>query len=89
MSLIAEEIRNYIQESLLVEHELGTIGYHDDLLNVLESLQILRMVIDLESDYSITVDNSELTPENLGTINRLAEFIDRKRQESTCSSAAN
>jgi acyl carrier protein len=52
-----------------------------DLLTLLDSLQILRMLLDLEAEYSIKVENSELTPENLGTIGRLKELIDRKQRE--------
>jgi acyl carrier protein len=47
---------------------------------VLDSLQILRMIIDLETEHAIKVENSELTPENLGTVERLAAFIEKKRQ---------
>jgi len=56
----------------------------DDLLAILDSLQILRMLLDLEAEYAIKVENSELTPDNLGTISRLANFIARKRQAAAC-----
>jgi acyl carrier protein len=83
---IEETIRSYIQNS----QGDGSApagdgpGRDDDLLALLDSLQILRMLLDLESQYSIKVENSELSPENLGTIARLAEFIGRKRQEAAC-----
>lgn len=82
------EIRSYIRDSFLAPDEQDTIiRDDDDLLKILDSLQILRMVVDLEATYSIQVDNSELTPENLGSIDKLAEFIDRKRQAASCSTA--
>jgi acyl carrier protein len=92
MTYIEETIRNYIHTSFLADGQLtgaggdsaDGLGANDDLLAILDSLQILRMLLDLEAEYSIKVENSELTPDNLGTISRLASFIDKKRQAAVC-----
>jgi acyl carrier protein len=84
MTNITQTIRGYIESSFLENGQAAMLSNDDDLLMVLDSLQILRMLLDLETEYSIKVDNSELTPENLGTVARLAQFIDRKRQEAVC-----
>ena len=93
MTHIEESIRNYIQCSFLADGQpaaagngdsAGGLSTNDDLLAILDSLQILRMLLDLEAEYAIKVENSELTPDNLGTISRLADFIARKRQEAAC-----
>src|SRR5688500_17408611 len=96
MNALSDKIREYIRDSFLTESDV-VVRDDDDLLQVLDSLQILRIVLDLESMHSIKVDNSELTPENLGTIGRLSAFLERKlqesqsleskRQESSCSTA--
>jgi len=75
----AEHIRDYIQRSFSTTDEGITFGNDDDLLEVLDSLQVLRMVMDLEAKYGIKFDNSEMTPENLGSIAKLAAFVDTKR----------
>jgi acyl carrier protein len=84
MGTIEETIRGYILDAFLDEGEAATFKSDEDLLTILDSLQILRMLIDLEAKYAIEVDNSELTPDNLGTVERLAAFISKKRQEATC-----
>jgi acyl carrier protein len=91
MKSIAEKVRHYIQSNFLNHGEAPAggepahpLGHDDDLLTVLDSLQILRMLMDLEAEFGIKVDNSELTPENLGTIERLAAFIAGKRQSAAC-----
>ena len=93
MTHIEETIRDYIQTSFLADGQLtgagsgnaaDGLGKNDDLLTILDSLQILRMLLDLEAEYSIKVENSELTPDNLGTISRLASFIAKKRQAAAC-----
>ena len=78
-------IREYITNSFLAGDDAATFRSDDDLLTILDSLQILRMLIDLESQFSIKVDNSELSPDNLGTVERLAAFVARKQTESVCS----
>ena len=84
MDNIRERIRAYIRESFEDDELLPDFRDDEDLLKVLDSLQVLRMLIDLEAEYGIEVDNSELTPENLGTVDRLAAFVARKQQQATC-----
>lgn len=84
MTAIETTIRQYIEGSFLDDEQAVDLRNDDDLLLVLDSLQVLRMLMDLEAEYSIKVEHSELTPENLGTIGRLAVFIDRKRREAVC-----
>ena len=73
------EVRRYIVESYLGNGRAETLRDDEDLLGVLDSLQVLRMIMHFESTYRIKVENSELTPENLGSIEKLAAFIARKR----------
>ena len=84
MTDIAQAIGDYIQSSFLSDADGQLLRLDDDLLTVLDSLQILRLLMDLEAKYAIKVENSELSPENLGTIERLAAFVARKRQASVC-----
>ncbi len=89
MQSIADTVRNYILNSFLNHtgpaepHGAGVLRDDEDLLMILDSLQILRMLMDLEVEFGIKVDNSELTPENLGTVYKLAAFIAAKRQATT------
>jgi acyl carrier protein len=78
MTKTEQSVHDYILRSFLSNGTAASLRSDEDLLMVLDSLQILRMLIDLEVEYSIKVDNSELTPENLGTVEKLAAFIERK-----------
>lgn len=75
----ADRIKSYIQTSFSSPEDALELGVDDDLLDVLDSLQVLRMIMDLEVEYQIKFDNSEMTPENLGSVQRLAAFVDAKR----------
>ncbi|MBI3839273.1 MAG: acyl carrier protein [Planctomycetia bacterium] len=84
MTSIETTIRDYILDSFLTDGRSPSLNDDDDLLTILDSLQILRMVMDLEKMYDIKVDNSELTAENLGTVARLAAFVAGKPPKTVC-----
>jgi acyl carrier protein len=69
------EIRDYIQRSLLKNRAGQALTFDDNLLETLNSLQLLRMVLELESRYAVAIPNSDLTPENLGTVERVSAYI--------------
>jgi acyl carrier protein len=75
---IRDAVREYFAEAFLDAEQVAAIKNDDDLLLVFDSLQLLRMVMELESRYSLKIENSELTKENLGTIDNIATFVMRK-----------
>ena len=75
---IKESIRSYVS-SLLPEERARALRDDDDLLAVLDSLQVLRTVIHLEGLFGIKVEDGDLTPENLGSVEKLAALVARKR----------
>ena len=72
---IEDKVKTHIVESFLSAADAQAFRNDDDLLAILNSLQILRMVIDLERSFSIKIDNSELTAENLGSVEKISALI--------------
>ena len=75
-------VRKCILEMFLSESAAETLRNDTDLLGVLDSLQMLRLVIELESLFAIKVGDSDLTLDNLGSVAKIAAFIRRKRGET-------
>jgi acyl carrier protein len=73
-----DEIRDYINKSFAGDSGV-ILTDDDDLLEVLDSLQVMRLVVDFESMYAIKFHNSDMTPENLGSMAKLAAFVNSKR----------
>ena len=46
---------------------------------LIDSTGILEVIDFLEKTYAITVDDAEMLPENLDSIDRIAAFVERKR----------
>lgn len=49
---------------------------------IFDSTGVLEMVAFLETTFAIQVDNSELTPENLDSIQAITAFLSRKRGQA-------
>ncbi|MEX0719010.1 MAG: hypothetical protein WD066_20615 [Planctomycetaceae bacterium] len=75
---IQHSVRAFVLDSFFSDSDGSEVRDDDDLLLALNSLQVLRMVIELESRYGITIDNNDLTPENLGSIERIRDYLDRR-----------
>jgi acyl carrier protein len=82
MGTVAEiegRVREVILSSFLPEAAPGALSNTDDLLALLDSLQVLRLVQHLEALYGVQVTDDELTAENLGSVEKMAAFVARKR----------
>ena len=56
------------------------IGDDDSLLSskLIDSLGVAELIVFLESQYEVTFDDDDLTPDNLDSINAIASFLERK-----------
>lgn len=72
------KVRNYLVENFLGGTEAETLQNEDDLLLLLDSLQLLRMVIALEAMFAMKIEQNELNVENLGSVQRIAAFVASK-----------
>jgi acyl carrier protein len=87
MKDITEQLREFVTENFLFGQEV-TIGDDDSFLDqgIIDSTGVLELVTFIEDKYQITVDDSELVPDNLDSIQKLLRFIQSKREP--CATAA-
>jgi acyl carrier protein len=86
MNEIAADLRHFVVENFLFGVE--TPFANDDSLleqGIIDSTGVLELITHLESNYEITVDDEELTPENLDSISNLTRFITAKRDPEYAS----
>lgn len=70
-------VREFICTSFLTEGDV-TFQNTDELFTLLDSLQVLRLIVQLEKQFGIKVADDELSIENLGSVARIAAFVARK-----------
>jgi acyl carrier protein len=79
-----EKIRAFIRESFLFggDDELRDADSFLDM-GIIDSTGVLELVSFLESQWELTIDDSELVPENLDSVDSVVSFLDRKRAAVT------
>jgi acyl carrier protein len=74
------KLKQFIFEEVLHSDNDASFSHDDDLLEAgLESMGIMRLVLFIEQEFSVTLPDEEIEPDNVRTINRIAEWIDRHR----------
>jgi len=75
-----QQLKSFIFKELVFVDDPDSFGEDDDLLAAgLDSMGIMRLVIFVEEEMGVTLPDEELEPENLRTLNRLENWINRHR----------
>jgi acyl carrier protein len=77
---IRESLREFISKSILPLARVASFTDDDSFLEkaILDSTGVLELVGHIEKEYGIRFEADELVPDNLDSINRIADFVTRK-----------
>ena len=76
---INDTVRRFIEKNFFVPD--GSLLADDDPLlehGVVDSTGVLEIIRFVEETYGIQLEDDEIVPENLGSIARIAQFVERK-----------
>lgn len=76
---IKQQIREHIVANILLGDDTaldGDTSLHES--GILDSTGFLDVVAFIEEQFGVEISDDELDPENLGSLNRMASFIERK-----------
>ena len=78
--LIKDKIRAYILENYLFTSDQSALADNDSFLDrgIIDSTGILEVIYFLEDEFGVTVEDDEMIPENLDTVENLLAFISKK-----------
>ena len=73
-------VRNFIVENFLFDDD-GSLKDDTSFLDegIIDSTGILELVEFLDEEFSITIEDEELVPENLDSINNVVKFVASKK----------
>ena len=76
------KIREFLVEEFMPDMSADELDDDFDLQTggAVDSLGLLKLVAWLESEYGISVDESELGPESLRTVDSINQFINERRE---------
>lgn len=76
-----DQIRAFITENFYVA-DPAALGDDTSLLDqgIIDSTGVLEVIFFIEETFDIKVEDSEMLPENLDSIERISNFVVRKRR---------
>jgi acyl carrier protein len=78
---VRSELRAYIEENFLYLHPGVELADSDEFLTlgVVDSLGFVELVEEVQTRYSVAVEDVEITEENFGSIDAITSYVERKR----------
>jgi len=82
MRNIEQELRQFVIDNFLFGQGDGHLKNDDSFLDkgIIDSTGVLELVAFLEEKYQIKIQDRELIPDNLDSINNLIRFVQSKLQ---------
>jgi acyl carrier protein len=77
-----DSIRRFILENYLFTDDPAQLGLDDSLLGrgIVDSTGMLEIILFIEEQLGVKVADTEMVPENLDSVNRIAAFVTSKRK---------
>jgi acyl carrier protein len=78
---VRDQIKGFIINNFMMGRNPEELTDSDSLLNkgIIDSTGVLELVGFLEESFNIQVEDAELIPENLDSVNNLVNYIEKKR----------
>ena len=79
---IKTALRTFILENYLFTDDESALGDDDSFLDngILDSMGILELIDYLTEELNIEVDGDEVTPDNLDSIEKVVNFVSKKKK---------
>ena len=83
MQNIQQELRQFVIDNFLFGQGNGNLRNDDSFLDkgIIDSTGVLELVVFLEEKFNIKIQDRELIPDNLDSINNLVRFVETKLQQ--------
>jgi acyl carrier protein len=77
---IKEQIRQFVTTNFYVA-DPAALKDSESLLDqgIIDSTGVLEVIFFIEETFGIKVEDSEMLPENLDSVDRIADFVSRKK----------
>lgn len=78
--MVRAKLRDFIHSRFMFDGKLETL--HDDASflekGILDSTGVVELLAFVEAEFKIQIEDPEIVPENLDSINSLCRFLERK-----------
>jgi acyl carrier protein len=79
---VETKLTDFVQKRLLARADKTTVARDESLIagGLLDSLAVVELTAFVENTFGITVEDEDVVPANFETIEQLAAFVTRKRE---------
>ena len=90
MGNVKQAVRDFIETSFLFREGRDRLEDRESLLGagLIDSTGILELVSFLEAEFAITMQDEEIVPDNLDSVDQIAAYVERKQSESQLTAIA-
>lgn len=76
------KVREFILDNYLYSDNQDDLNNSDSFLDkgIIDSTGILEVILFLEEEFGIKVDDEEMVPENLDSVDNILSFIQKKKK---------
>lgn len=77
LASVAEQTKRFILKNYLFTEDLSALEDDGSLMQtgVMDSTGILELIMFLEDNFGVKVNDEEMIPENLDSVNAIARFV--------------
>jgi len=78
---IEAKVRECILDNFLFTDDPSVLSSEDSFLDkgIIDSTGILEVIFFLEEEFGVKVEDDEMTPENLDSVNNIVKFVNKKQ----------
>jgi acyl carrier protein len=79
--IVKEQIRKFILSNYLFTDDMQALSDQHSLMEsgTMDSTGVLELITYLEATYDIKVEDEEMIPANLDSVNAIAAYVERKK----------
>lgn len=80
MQDIKSQVRKYIFDNFIMSGDTGELKDGDSFMDrhILDSTGFIELITFLETAFSIRIEDDEMVPENLDSLNHIENFLRKK-----------
>jgi acyl carrier protein len=78
---VEQKVKEYIMDNFLFTDDESSLNNSDSFMEkgIVDSTGMLEIIYYLEDEFAIKVEDDEMIPENLDSVNNIAAFLNKKK----------
>jgi acyl carrier protein len=78
-----DKVRNYVLDNFLFTDDQSQLKDDDSFMDkgIVDSTGMLEIIYFIEDEFAVKVEDEEMVPENLDSVDNIVSFVERKKTQ--------